>query len=135
MTDLLNYLLFIAIRNDIQVEFTDLLSPSTPDLSIPSERKIIINENSFIGVHVTFRFAHELAHILFGNDNQDYVYQFSIGTKKESERKAHKRALRIISRFVYNETPMEYRNYVDFMNAFNLPSSFENWVKDAIKAA
>ena len=126
MTDLLNYLLFIAIRNDIKVEFTDLLSPSTLDL---------INENSSIGVHVTFRFAHELAHILFGNDNQDYVYQFSIGTKKESERKAHKRALRIISRFVYNETPMEYRNYVDFMNAFNLPSSFENWAKDAIKAA
>lgn len=134
MTDLINYLYFIAKRNDINLKITSLLDSSTPDISVPSQRKIIINENFGTSIDVSVRLAHELSHILFGEFEVDTVYSFSIGAKRRSERLAHENALRMIAKFVYTDVPLEYRNYINFMNAFGLPCYFEDMVKEAIEA-
>ena len=135
MTDLINYLLFIAIRNDIKVVFSEDLDTYTPDLSVPSQRKVIINRNSNNNVSVAFRLAHELSHILFGSVEQNRVYAFSIGATKLSERIAHEQAMHIIAKYVFQDTPVEYRNYINFMESLGLPSYFEDMAREAVMQA
>lgn len=132
MTSLLTYLMFVARQNDIMVNISDELAPETPDICVPSQRKIIINERFATSVDVTFRLAHELAHILFGNSDANTVYTFSLGYQRDSERAAHRNALHMIAKFVYQDTPIEYRNYLTFMDTLGLPSWFEEMSKDAV---
>ncbi|GAK31833.1 hypothetical protein WOSG25_170160 [Weissella oryzae SG25] len=134
MKNLINYLYFIASENGIEVVVTDRLESHDTDIAIPAARKVIINENSSTNIDVSFRLAHELSHILFGNSESDEVYSFSIGSQRTSEINANKNALSMITKFVYLDTPLEYRNYINFMNAFGLPSYFEDMVKEAIEA-
>ncbi|WP_134644652.1 hypothetical protein [Weissella cibaria] len=105
MIDLINYLNIISNRNDIKVVYSQELDAYTPDLSVPSQRKIIINRKSNNNVSVAFRLAHELSHILFGSVEQNRVYAFSIGATKSSERIAHEQAMHMIVKYVFQDTP------------------------------
>ena len=55
-----------------------------------------------------------------------------LNIKNKEERITNERAVRIVAKLFYGDTPNEFRNWVDFMNEFNLPSWFEPLVKDAI---
>ncbi|WP_258088156.1 ImmA/IrrE family metallo-endopeptidase [Weissella fangxianensis] len=133
MIDILDYLLYLCRSLGINYKISDELDSSIPDISVPSQRKIIINANYDTNVEVAFRLAHEISHVMLGNYEENCVYQFSIGTRKRSEHEANENAVKILGKFVYADTPVEYRNYVNFMNEFGLPSSFEPMVEDIIK--
>lgn len=133
MIDILDYLLYLCRSLGINYRISDELDSSIPDICVPSQRKIIINANYDTHVEVAFRLAHEISHIMLGNYQENHLYQFSIGTRKRSEREANENAVKILGKFVYADTPVEYRNYINFMNKFGLPSSFEPMVEDIIK--
>ena len=133
MIDILDYLLYLCRSLGINYKISDELDSSIPDISVPSQRKIIINANYDTNVEVAFRLAHEISHVMLGNYEENCIYQFSIGTRRVSEREANENAVKILGKFVYADTPVEYRNYINFMNEFGLPSSFESMVEDIIK--
>jgi hypothetical protein len=70
---------------------------------------------------------------MLGNYQENCLYQIPIGTRKRSEREANENAVRMLAKYVYKDTPLEYRNYINFMNEFGLPSAFEEMAKDTIK--
>ncbi|SCC14846.1 hypothetical protein [Weissella bombi] len=110
-------------------------SPDDPDVVIIRIDKppvIIINTEFVTPYPRVARKAHELSHIIYGN-GVPMLYYFSMGFKNQSEIIANKGMIYILAKLVYGDTPLEYRNYTDFMNEFCLPSWFEPVVKDIIR--
>lgn len=134
MKNVMTYLQYLADVNGITIIVTDQLDEYESDKCIPAINTIIINENYATKVDVAFRLAHELSHLIFGSRFSDAIYSFSIGSNRDAEREANINALKILCKYLYTDTPLEYRNYVNFMNEFGLPASMENMVKDAILA-
>lgn len=127
--ELFNRLIFIAEHDDILI--TEIPGkPSDPDVAFCKDRIININRNYDSTISVAFRLAHEISHIQFSQPS--FLYQFSPYIKNKEERETNERAIRIIARLVYMDTPNEYRNWSDFMNEFHLPSWFEPLIKDLI---
>lgn len=129
LRELRNHLLTIAERHGIEVE--DM--PNTPGthMYVRVFNKIFMNPNETT-VPYEFGLAHELAHALYGDPNGEQYYPFSLLFKNEEETAANKNAVRLISDFVYRDTPIEFRNWEHFVNVFNLPSYFECVVKEVI---
>jgi Domain of unknown function (DUF955). len=132
LKDVLQYLLFIANKNDIRVVLSDELSSSTADFAITKLRTVVMNVNLDSGIELVFRLAHELSHLLFGDSDNVKLYQFSPYFQKSEERTAHNQAMHMIAKFVFQDTPIEYRNYLNFMDILGLPSWFEEMAKDAV---
>ena len=132
LKDVLDYLLFLAKKNGIQIVLSDELSGSTADFAIVKLRTVVINVNSSTSIELVFRLAHELAHLLFGADLNTKVYHFSPLTKRHEERIAHEQAMHMIAKYVFQDTPVEYRNYVNFMDVLGLPSYFEDMAREAV---
>lgn len=109
-------------------------SSSDPDVAIPIEKLVIINTGLNTHYSMEFRLAHELSHIIYGDSESQKVYAFSPLSKKEEENVANYQAIRMLARIAYQDTPMEYRNYIDFMDIFGLPLHFENVVKRAVSS-
>ena len=95
---------------------------------------IVINIVSDSDVPVVARKAHELSHVLDG-DGSAKSYQFSIGFKNNAERIANRGMVWRLAKIIYEDIPLENRNYYDFMNWFNLPSDFEQIVKEHVGEA
>lgn len=134
INDLMDYLLNLCRKEDIDVKFTNELDEYTPDICYPKHRKIIINNNCLTTVDPTFRLAHEINHILHGDTESQKIYAFSPLSKKDEENTANYHAIKLLARIAYQDTPMEYRNYLDFMDFFGLPLHFENMVKRAVSS-
>ncbi|MDK9677309.1 hypothetical protein QG569_02805 [Weissella cibaria] len=108
-----------------------------PDVVFIRENKrplIVINIVSDSDVPVVARKAHELSHVLDG-DGSAKSYQFSIGFKNNAERIANRGMVWRLAKIIYEDIPLENRNYYDFMDWFNLPSSFEIVVNEVIREA
>ncbi|WP_270621871.1 hypothetical protein [Weissella viridescens] len=127
--DLFDFLLFNARQNGIDIVEVPG-HPEDPDLAICQDNAIILNPNYKERIAPSFRLAHELSHILFGTVTE--MYAFSPYLKKDEEIIANSNAVKMIAKFVYHDTPNEYRNWSDFMDEFNLPSWFEPLVKEII---
>jgi len=113
------------------------LEPYDPDIVFIREGKhplIVINALSATGIPVVARKAHELSHVLDG-DGSAKSYTFSIGFKNNAERIANRGMVWRLAKIIYEDIPLENRNYYDFMNWFHLPGNFESIVKDAIQEA
>lgn len=127
--ELLDRLLYAAKRSDITI--TEVAGSSTdPDVAFCDRRLINLNLNYESSISVAFRLAHEISHIEFSHPS--FLYTFSPFIKNKEERETNERAIRILSRLVYIDTPNEYRNWSNFMTEFGLPSWFEPLVKDLI---
>ena len=110
-------------------------NPDDPDVVIIRVDKppvIIINTEFVTPYPMPARKTHEFSHVVYGN-GEPMLYHFSMGFKNQSEIIANKGMIYILAKFIYGDTPLEYRNYSDFMNEFHLPSWFEPVVKDIIK--
>lgn len=82
---------------------------------------------------IVFQFAHELAHVIHG-DQGDIVYYHSSFTGKESvEYKANVGAVRLLIPFFCQETEQENANQQRFMKAFDVPSYLSGVVTDELK--
>ena len=126
-------LLRIANKNGIIIKY-EQRSTSIPDIAVAGDDVIYINLNFFTGFSIVFRLAHELAHLLYGDVESQQVYAFSPLSEKYEERLAHLNASKILANMMYYEVPMDKRNYINFMNQFTLPSSFEGIVREAIES-
>lgn len=125
-------LLELAKKNDIEVISINNIGDDGSDTAFPFIRKIIMNENFKTGYSYEYRLAHELSHILFGDMNNLPLYKFSPYFHDVEEISANINAVNLISTILYADTPIEYRNWVDFMDILGLQSHFEHLVKEAL---
>ncbi|QEA58140.1 hypothetical protein FGL75_09550 (plasmid) [Weissella hellenica] len=127
--DLFSLLLKVAEKAGITI--TDIPGNSNdPDVAFCKSKIININRNYNSNISVAFRLAHEISHIEFSQPS--FLYAFSPYIKNKEERETNERAIRMIARLVYIDTPNEYRNWIIFMSEFNFPTWFEPLVKDLI---
>lgn len=105
--DLFSLLLKVAEKAGITI--TDIPGNSNdPDVAFCKSKIININRNYNSNISVAFRLAHEISHIEFSQPS--FLYAFSPYIKNKEERETNERAIRMIARLVYIDTPNEYRN-------------------------
>lgn len=126
-------LLKIANENRIIIKY-EQRSSATTDIAVAGDNVVYINLNFFTNFSIVFRLAHELAHLLYGDVESQQIYAFSPLSEKYEEQLAHLNASKMLASLMYYEVPMSNRNYINFMNQFTLPSSFEKIVKEAIES-
>lgn len=125
-------LLALAYRQDIDILDIDTSDEYAPDIAFPFIRKIMMNPNFSTSYKYCFRLAHEIAHILYGDNSSLPYYRFSPLFMKVEENSANTHAVEMIANIVYRDVPLEQRNWLDFMNSLGLQSHFEELVKEVI---
>lgn len=127
--ELLDHLRSLATRQGITIEYIEG-SNTDPDVAFYEDMTINMNPNYQSTFPASFRLAHELAHLLYSEPT--FAYMFSPLMQNKEERLAHEKAIELISNYVYRDTPVEHRNWLEFMDKFNLPLWFEFAVQDAV---
>lgn len=127
--ELLNYLYSLAKNKGITIERIEG-GVNDPDVAIFDEMTINMNPNYSSSFPESFRLAHELAHLIYSEPT--FLYAFSPYFQNKEERLAHEGAIKLIVDYIYEDVPLEYRNWTEFMEQFNLPIWFEFAVRDAI---
>ena len=121
-------------RSNIFV-YHDGYETSDPDAVIIRDNKpavIVINDNFDISVPMVVRKAHEYIHVV-NNKDTPAVYHFSTGMRNSHEISANTGMIQLLAFLSYSDTPLEYRNYLDFMRELSLPSWFEDIAHEAVK--
>lgn len=111
-------LINIASKNAIDIIYMDL-KKTTPDVASPLDNVIIINRKFETRSHLSYRLAHELSHILYGESDAQAVYQFSEYGKRGEELLAHRNAIRILMSIEMPSSPF------NFMSYYHIPSWLE----------
>ncbi|WP_108730278.1 hypothetical protein [Weissella cibaria] len=117
--------------------YHDEYESSDPDVVVIREDKsavIIINDNFLVSVPIVVRKAHEYIHAINNNDTPA-VYNFSTGMRDAHEISANTGMIQLLAFLSYSDTPLEYRNYLEFMRELNLPSWFEDMAREAVMTA
>lgn len=110
----------LACNNDITLVNAEDLSENVPDTALINTRAVIMNEHFDINVDYTYRLAHELSHILYGDHDAQAVYQFSEYGKRGEELLAHRNAIRMLMSIEMPSSPF------NFMNYYRIPSWLES---------
>ncbi|CAH0415930.1 ImmA/IrrE family metallo-endopeptidase [Periweissella fabaria] len=116
---IIDELLNIATKNNIYVHKMDM-KVTTPDVSSPNDATIIMNTNFQTNTTYSYRLAHEISHILYGDHDAQAVYQFSEYGKRGEELLAHRNAINMLMTI---EMP---RNPLLFMDYYRVPSWLES---------
>lgn len=116
---IIDELLNIATKNNIYVHKMDM-KVTTPDVSSPNDATIIMNTNFKTNTTYSYRLAHEISHILYGDHDAQAVYQFSEYGKRGEELLAHRNAINMLMTI---EMP---RNPLLFMDYYRVPSWLES---------
>ncbi len=111
--DVLDYLLSICKKKHIKCFWPSSLDPHTPPTALPSKRRIVMNPNWHNQIAIPFQLAHEMAHILNGDDT-------------------NKTAIRIL--LSYFGTDDIVYNPISFMNSFAIPSYLGSAVSEELGA-
>ncbi|TLQ03612.1 hypothetical protein FEZ51_08380 [Pediococcus stilesii] len=127
--ELLKRLIYIADKSGISIKNVEG-ETTDPDVAFCKQRIINLNSNFDSNISVAFRLAHEISHIQFSQPS--FLYTFSPYIRNKEERETNERAIHIIARLIYEDVPNDQRNWLNFMNEFNLPTWFEPLVKDII---
>lgn len=109
----------LACNNDITLVNAEDLSENVPDTALINTRAVIMNKQFDINVDYTYRLAHELSHILYGDKDAQAVYQFSEYGKRGEELLAHKNAIRMLMSIEMPSSPF------NFMSYYHIPSWLE----------
>ena len=123
-------------KANIQI-FYEELEPYDPDLVFIRKNKlpvIVVNVLSTTKIPIVARKAHELSHVLDG-DGKAETYSFSLQFRNNAERIANRGMVWRLAKIIYEDIPLENRNYYDFMKWFNLPSGFEAIVEESVRHA
>lgn len=110
----------LACNNDITLVNAEDLSENVPDTALINTRAIIMNKQFDINVDYTYRLAHELSHILYGDKDAQAVYQFSEYGKRGEELLAHRNAIRMLMSIEMPSSPF------NFMSYYHIPSWLES---------
>lgn len=127
-----DYLLEKAQEYHIDVKWAHL-SPITPPGSSFEYRSVVMNLDWHRPSEIIFQFAHELSHVIHG-DQGDVFYYHACYTGKESvEYKANVGAVKLLVPFFCQETERENANPYRFIKMFNVPTYLFNVVSREIK--
>ncbi|MGQ2226426.1 ImmA/IrrE family metallo-endopeptidase [Fructobacillus fructosus] len=122
MEEVLGELEKIARQNEITIFDVDNLEKDTPDSSM-SNNKLVLMNPAYKKSSYAFRLAHELSHIMYGNNLPDAVYQFSPYFQRGEEYEMHKHAIDML---------MEIKrptNVQTFMEVYKIPSWLSEYVE------
>lgn len=114
----------LATNNDITICEADDLESSTPDTAITSIKVIVMNINFATCSSYLYRLAHELSHILYGDQELQGVYNFSEFGKRGEELKAHHNAVKLLL------TIKRPNNAANFMDFYQIPAWLSDYVVD-----
>lgn len=115
-TDLAN----MAMSMGYGVEITHDMRPDTPALTSYEHKKIIVNGNYHLKNQVTFQFAHEVGHVLNGDESNKPLYYTP--TKYKIEGAANRRAIGLLIPYYFENVPRNSANVVHFMESFEIPN-------------
>lgn len=123
MEEVLGELEKIARQNEITIFDVDNLESDTPDSSV-SEARLVLMNPSYKKSSYAFRLAHELSHIIYGNNLPEVVYQFSPYFQRGEEYEMHKHAIDMLTEL---KRPT---NVQTFMEVYKVPS----WLLEYVEA-
>lgn len=118
----------LACNNDITLVDAEDLSENVPDTALINTRAVIMNKLFDINVDYTYRLAHELSHILYGDKDAQAVYQFSEYGKRGEELLAHRNAIRMLMSI---EMPTTVNGFMEY---YHVPSWLEHYVNETFKS-
>jgi len=104
------------------------LSENVPDTALINTRAVIMNKQFDINVDYTYRLAHELSHILYGDKDAQAVYQFSEYGKRGEELLAHRNAIRMLMSI---EMPTTVNGFMEY---YHVPSWLEHYANETFKS-
>lgn len=108
-----------ASRKFISIVYAEDLLPNVPDTALIKTRIAVMNANFDTNVAYTYRLAHELSHILYGDADAQAVYQFSEYGKRGEELLAHRNTIKMLMSIVMPGSPF------NFMSYYHIPSWLE----------
>ncbi|MBZ5995397.1 ImmA/IrrE family metallo-endopeptidase [Leuconostoc gelidum subsp. gasicomitatum] len=123
-TQIVNALEGLAYDESVTVVNANDLSANVPDTALVNTRAVIMNNHFDINVDYSYRLAHELSHILYGDRDAQAVYQFSEYGKRGEELLAHRNAIKMLMSIEMPSSPLTFMKY------YRIPSWLEN---DVIK--
>lgn len=128
ITDLLNY----ALDNKIGVTATSLLSSDTPSLVDTKKHHIIFNTNWRNQNQLAFSLAHEISHVLNGDNSLTPLY--FTPSKAKFELQANTGAIKMLLPYYVADKEVNQLNSYDFMKCFGIPSHLEDIVIEEIRS-
>ena len=129
--DVIAYLMNIAFDNKIVINFFDNLDPDTPPGSDVETRRIAMNSKWHNESDIPFQLAHELGHILSGQQSTKILYftPYKYGMELE----ANEYAIDLLLPLYLNDKEKDDVNNHEFMSYFNIPYHLEDIVIREIK--
>lgn len=132
MEDYLRALENYACIYDIAVYHTRLHS-HTPCAASPKHKNVLVNDNYFIQNQLPFQLAHEICHVLHGDDSFSTLYQ-ETDLKTKIEYEANRDAIKILLKlYAKRLDEPELLNYATFEQVFCIPSKLDDVVQQAFK--
>lgn len=122
MEEVIQELEKIAKKNDITIFDVDSLDIDISDTSMPDSKLILMNP-AYKKSSYVFRLAHELSHIMYGNNLPNVVYQFSPYFQRGEECEMHKHAIAMLMA-IKRPTSVQA-----FMEVYRVPSWLEEYVE------
>lgn len=122
-----------AMDYHIDVEWTDDLNSFTPPACSVLTRKILMNRKWHKPISISFQLAHEMSHIINGDDSDFVFYNASFTGKQSVEYKANIGAIKLLVPYYYKDIEKENVNIYGFINHFDVPSFLTNVVREQTK--
>lgn len=126
MKEVIEYLLNFAFSKGFGFILTDKLKPSTPSCANPKQNKIIINLNWHNQKELPFQVAHEIGHML--NGDEGILYYSSYSSHSKIERSADDKAIDLLFSYCLDMGKVTI-NYSDFMEYYGIPNYLEQNVR------
>lgn len=129
--DIMSYLDNIAINNNIRVIW-EHFDPYTPSGASYEDMCIVMNLDWHNKDELVFQYAHELSHILRGDETDVCFYDVSFKNKSGIEYQTNLMAVRLLVPFYCNDTEIENINVYDFINSYCVPKYLVDVSRDEI---
>lgn len=126
LADLMNYAL---LQQHISVIMSADASLGAPSVAFPDTRTIIINTNIQNKDQLPLQMAHEIGHIVNGDQRHQPLYFNPTGTDYPTELAANRFAIKMLIPYYISDRNVEQINVTEFMNLFVIPSHLEKMVR------
>lgn len=127
ITNLINY----ALDNNIGVTALRVLSPYTASAVDTKTRHIVFNLNWHNQNQLAFSLAHEISHVLNGDESLTPLY--FTPSKSKFELEANIGAVKMLLPYYVADKEVDQLNSYDFMKCFGIPSHLEDIIIEEIK--
>ena len=133
MDDAIWYLLKIAHKNNIKVQWSRVLNKYTPPACRIDTRIICMNLNWHRQAELPFQLAHELSHIINSDPGDVCFYNATFTGKQSVEYRANVGAVKLLVPFYCQETNRENINLYNFEHAYQIPGYLSGVVREQVK--